>query len=326
MRSWTIFLSTLGVGAASALACSSVSPTQACTDLANAICDKLAQCAPPAVTGVYGDTTTCATRAELSCNQALAIKDIADSPGDYDDCSKAYATISCTDAVGNNPPKECAHKPGKVADGSVCGTAAECVSSVCQLDSTGCGKCIEAVAANGTCMATSDCQAGLVCAASTSTTAVCIAPAASGATCSTKLPIAPCQIGLVCDSGKCAAPLTAGSACDPAVQPTLCDSANGYFCTPHGTRCIQALFAGANQPCGFDATNGNFTACSGSGFCGNVSQTTGLGTCIAPAADNGACDLAQGPLCLPPAVCDTSGGADGGTAGTCKVHDPSTCL
>ena len=313
--------------AGSIAACSSTSPAQACVDISTAVCAKIDECAPAAISAIYGDTTTCATRTESTCNAALALKNNGDQAGNVEDCSKAYASLSCEGALANAPPKECAHKPGTLGDGSACGAAGQCKSGVCQFDTTGCGKCIEPIAAGADCNGTSDCQSGLVCALSavsqTSATSVCVAPAASGGTCSTQAPIVPCQVGLVCDKGKCAAPLAPDSACDPTVQPTLCDQAHGYFCTPRGTRCILAIAATTGQACGYDAQTGDYSYCAGSGFCGNVQQN-GMGTCVAPAADNGACDLAKGPLCIPPAVCVLAP-VDGGTAGTCTVKDPSSC-
>jgi hypothetical protein len=314
----------LTLAAIAAAACSSASPTQACADVSNAVCAKIDSCAPAAISLIYGDKAACATRTASTCTAALAVKNTGDSAGNVEDCSKAYAALSCADALDNALPKDCAHKPGTLGNGTACGTAGQCKSGVCQFDTTGCGKCIDAVAAGGNCDTTTDCQSGLVCAAASDTSAVCITPAATGATCSTKLPIIPCQAGLVCDSGKCAAPLAANSACDPAVQPTLCDQAHGYFCTPRGTRCILALAAGTGAACGYDVQTGDYSYCSGSGFCGNVSQTTGMGTCTAPAADGVACDLANGPLCVPPAACTIT--TDGGTSGTCTTKDPSTCL
>lgn len=307
-------------------ACSSTSPTQACTDVATAVCNKVAQCASAVVTSIYGDPATCATRTESACNAALAVTNTGDSAGNVEDCAKAYATISCTDALDNNTPSQCVHKPGKLSNGAVCGTAGQCISGVCQFDSSGCGKCIDPVATGGTCNATSDCKSGLVCAPTTDTTATCVAPVGSGATCSTKLPVVPCQAGLVCNSktSQCEAPLAAGSACDPSIQPTLCDQANGYFCTPIGTRCQLAIAAQTGQACGYDIKTGNYSYCAGSGFCGNVDTQTGMGTCVAPAVDGGQCDLAKGPLCMPPAVCKLTSG-DGGTVGTCTVNDPTQC-
>jgi len=307
-------------------ACSSTSPTQACSDLSAAVCAKIEQCASAVVTSIYGDTTTCASAAQGSCTAALALTDTGDTAGNVEDCSKAYASLSCSDALDNNLPQACAHHPGTVADGATCGTAGQCKSGVCQFDSSGCGKCIEAVASGGACTATSDCQSGLVCVASSSTASACIAPVGSGATCSTQAPVVPCQAGLVCDSKttKCETPLPAGSACDATIQPTLCDQANGYFCTPIGTRCQLAIAATTGQPCGYDVKTGDYSYCAGSGFCGNVDQQTGLGTCVAPAASGAACDVANGPLCMPPAFCKT-GEVDGGTGGTCTTVDPSTC-
>jgi len=305
-------------------ACSSTSPEQACADVSTAVCAKIEACAPAAISALYGDTATCAQRTEATCNTAIALKNNGDQAGNVEDCAKAYAGASCEGALGNSPPKECAHKPGPLTDGTTCGAAGQCASGVCQFDSTGCGKCIQPVGAGSNCNATSDCQSGLVCAASSDTAAVCIAPAASGGTCSTKLPIVPCQAGLVCDNGKCAAPLAANSACDPSVLPTLCDQANGYFCTPRGTRCILAIAAGTGQACGYNATTGDYSYCTGSGFCGNVDQQTGMGTCIAAVTEGAACDLAKGPLCLPPAACVLAP-VDGGTAGTCTLKDPASC-
>ena len=315
----------LAVGAA----CNSISATQACADLTSATCAKLEQCAPSLVTGAWGDTTTCQARSTVTCESALALKNTVDTPSLADQCSKAIAAQSCSDYFTNNPPKDCIPtSKGKVADGSACGTAGQCASNTCQIDpTTGCGTCIEPVVSGQPCKAATDCQAGLVCALSTTAgAAVCIAPVASGATCSDVAPIIPCQTGLVCDSGSktCKAPLAAGSACDPTVLPTLCDSANGYWCTPLGTRCQLVLFAGNGQPCGYNAKTGDLTLCSGSGFCAATGDA-GSATCQAPAADNNACDTSKGPLCQPPAFCKMPAGADGGTAGTCTVVDPAMC-
>jgi hypothetical protein len=210
------------------------------------------------------------------------------------------------------------------------------MSGVCQVDpstQTGCGKCIEPATIGSQCKATSDCQSGLVCALSAVTTdagppttsAVCVTPAPQGASCANlpTLPVVPCQAGLLCDGSKCVTPLVEGSACDPA-KP-LCDSANNDFCTPVGKRCQAAKYSATGAECGYDAKTGDLYICAASGFCGNVSMMTGLGTCVAPAADMGMCDVAKGPLCMAPAFCNTSMGPDGGTAGTCTLVDPSSC-
>ncbi len=324
MRTKILLALAAAAGAAIAVACSGVSATQACTDLSTAVCNKLEQCAPPLVTAAYGDVPTCATRTEISCNSALALKDTTQTPDLAENCSKTYATLSCDDAFQNNLPAAC--KPtttGKIATGSACGTAGECASNVCQIDATtGCGTCIASVAAGGACQSSTDCNAGLVC-----SSAVCVAPAASGGACTTAAPIIPCQVGLVCDGSKCQTPLAAGSACTP--NASLCDGAQGYWCTPHGTRCVQILYVATGQPCGYDTNTGDLTACSNSATCANVDAKTLMGTCAAPAADNAACDSKLGPFCTPPATCsgviDADAGADAGAPGTCTIRDPSTC-
>lgn len=324
MRSKNVLAWLAAAGAAAVVACSSVSPTQACTDLAKAVCDKAAQCASSVVSEVYGDATTCASRTTSSCEQSLALKDTADTPDFAEKCSVAYATLSCGDALDNVPAADCKRKElGKLSDGSACGTAGQCASSVCQIDgTTGCGKCIEPAAAGAACQSTNDCQDGLVCAAGTSG-GVCIAPAASGATCSTKAPIVPCQGGLICNGTTCQTPLAAGSACDPTPGKSLCDGASGYWCTPKGTRCVAVKFAGPNAACGYDSTTGDSTACTGGGAgagvlgaCMNIDQKTLQGTCAAAAADGAACDATNGPFCTPPALC---------LSGKCTVVDPATC-
>ena len=323
MRSKNVFAWLAAFTSVAVVACSSVSPTQACTDLSAAICDKASQCAPGAFNEVYGDTTTCTTRATASCEQALALKDTADTPDFAEKCSQSYTTVSCGDAADNNPPAACKRTTfGKIADGAACGTAGECASGVCQIDgTTGCGKCIEPVASGQACQSNGDCQTGLVCAAASQSSAVCIAPVGAGATCSTAVPIIPCQEGLICDGAKCQTPLAAGSACNPT--KSLCDGVGGYWCTPKGTRCVAVKYAGPNQTCGYDATSGDLTVCTGSGAgagllgaCMNINQQTGQGTCAAAAPDGAACDLTNGPFCTPPALCLNK---------TCTIVDPSTC-
>lgn len=324
MRSKNVLAWLGAVGAALLVACSSVSPTEACADLSNAVCNKAAECASPTLSVIYGDVTTCASRAAASCEKSLALKDTVDTPDFAEKCSQTYATSSCGDVVDNNPAPDCKRtKFGLIADGSVCGTAGQCASGVCQIDgTTGCGKCVEPAPNGQACQSTSDCQSGLVCAATT-TGAACIAPAASGATCSTTAPIIPCQQGLICNGTTCQAPLAAGSACDATPGKSLCDGANGYWCTPKGTRCVSVKFAPAGKACGYDQTTGDLTVCTGGGAggaalgaCQNIDQQTLQGTCAAAAADGATCDAAKGPYCTPPALC---------IGGACTVVDPATC-
>ncbi len=319
MRRFFIFLVPASVGLA--LACSSTSPTQACTDLATAVCSKVSDCAPFVLTQGYGNVATCTSRTISTCESALALKDTADTPDFAEKCSKAYATLSCDNAFENNPATDCKRtESGKLATGAVCGTAGQCATNVCQVDpQTGCGTCIAAATSGGACKSATDCVAGLVCAS-----AVCVAPVGVGQTCSKVDPIIPCGYDLICDTtNKCQTPLAGGSACD--TKNPLCDGAKGFWCTPHGTRCTPILTAATGQPCGYNTTTGDLTACSAAGLCTNIDKTTLMGTCLAPAADGAACDTGSGPLCQPPAVCTGNTVDGGGIVGTCTIHDPSTC-
>jgi hypothetical protein len=325
MRPMNVLAWAAATGAVAVVACSSVSPTQACADLGSAVCSKVSECAPTIFTEVYGDVATCSARSASSCEKALALPDTADTPDFAENCSKAYDSLSCGGALQNTPPVDCTRtQHGTIGDGSPCGAAGECASGVCQIDgTTGCGVCIEPAASGQPCKSTSDCQAGLVCAlkaAPPNATAACIAPVGNGAACSNAAPIVPCQSGLICGKNNtCIAPLAAGSACDPAASE--CDALNGYWCTFMGTRCVAVKYATTGQTCGYDSTTGDLTVCSGGGAapgllgaCMNI--TNGQGTCAAAAADGASCDAAAGPYCTPPALC---------LSGTCTVVDPSTC-
>jgi hypothetical protein len=306
------------------VACSSVSAEQACTDLAGAVCTKVSECATPLFNEVYGNVATCQSRQAAACQKGLALPTNGDTPGFAEDCSKSYATATCTNVLQNTQTTACTRTTfGTVGDGGACGTDGQCLSGKCQTDSTtGCGKCIEPLGAGQTCQSTSDCQSGLTCVvtATNPTASTCVAPAASGKPCSNTSPVTPCQSGLLCVSGTCTAPLAAGSACDP--KASQCDAASGYWCTPVGTRCVPVLYAAAGQPCGYDSTTGDLTACSGGGgggllgACMNIDKTTGKGTCAGAAADGAPCDNTNGPFCMPPALC---------LNGACTVVDPATC-
>src|SRR5580693_5570203 len=71
------------------------SATQACTDLANAICNKLAQCDAPVMTQIWGSTSACATANEASCIASLALTNTSDTPSSAEACSAAYGSLSC---------------------------------------------------------------------------------------------------------------------------------------------------------------------------------------------------------------------------------------
>ena len=104
-------------------------------------------------------------------------------------------------------------------------------------------------------------------------------------------------------AGTCGA--TAGGGCD--VQPDrrtifgTCGDVSGNYCSAksNGT-CTKLGAAAAGEPCGL-LSGGTFATCSGSGVC-KTTGTSGMGTCVAPAADFGSCNAKDGPGCPAPAV------------------------
>jgi hypothetical protein len=76
----------------------------------------------------------------------------------------------------------------------------------------------------------------------------------------------------------------------------------------------------AGKPCGI--VNNVFTACLAAATC-KIPTNQQSGTCVAPAADAAACDIAAGPDCLFPARCVPTGG---GNAGTCKFPGAIACF
>jgi hypothetical protein len=165
------------------------------------------------------------------------------------------------------------------------------------------------------------CGQTLVCVAATGT---CQLPRANTQACDKTQP---CANGLTCvgatatASGTCQAQVeTADSACDPT-HKTLpdCNDDDGLTCDTVTLKCVQQPIASATQTCG--VTSGVRTACSAGSSCVIPTGTT-TGTCVAPAADNAACDTATGPNCFFPAKCITGTGV---TSGTCELPGSMTC-
>ena len=92
------------------------SADQACTDLANAVCQKLNDCTAVFVTNTYGDEATCAMRFKTSCDQTLAANGTGLTPALREDCAKAVPGASCEDLVDNGFPSACAAVAGQLAE------------------------------------------------------------------------------------------------------------------------------------------------------------------------------------------------------------------
>ena len=286
-----------------------ITPTQACADVAGAVCGRLNACTPFGLQVAYGDKTTCAQRAALACAATVGVPGSAATPAQIDQCAQAMSGQTCDEWLDNAQPSACAFT-GTLAASAACGDNAQCQSGYCRvgLGST-CGTCQSRVSAGETapdggpiCAVDTDCMATLVCNAGT-----CVSPAAKGASCGTSQP---CLRSLVCSGGTCVAPLPAASGCPSGNE---CDAAHGGYCNAQSKTCMTLGTASAGQPCGL--VNGAVVACVAGATCGNISSSTGQGTCHQPAADGAVC----GPdiSCMAPAVCTT--------AARCTLPTPSTC-
>jgi hypothetical protein len=275
-------------------------PAQACTDFASALCGRLEACTPFALTVAYGDVGTCTTRSALLCTTALGAGGTLVTPGQMEGCAQAVTAETCDESLDNPQPSAC-DVPGALANGTACGSHAQCQSSYCKLAAGSlCGTCTAHAGAGAQCTIDADCQATLVC-----NSGSCIAPAQTGGACSATQP---CLRTLTCIGGKCSTPLAAGATCAAA---TDCDGTHGVYCNTQTKKCTQTQVAASGQPCGI--VGGNLAACSGGDSCAGVKN--GQGTCHQPAADGAPC----GPdiYCIAPAVCTQTA--------RCTLPNPSVC-
>jgi hypothetical protein len=284
----------------------SVSADQACSDLGNAICQRLNSCSAAFVTSNYGDVATCAMRVNASCGQSIAANGTGLTPANRETCAMALPGASCEDLVDNNFPSACQAVAGHLANGTACTDSSQCQSTYCNLGTDGtCGACGAArQGAGGTCHRNDDCETGSTCKSGT-----CVTPVKAGGTCDGTHP---CQTTLSCKAGVCGTPDAAGMPCSMGT----CDAVAGLYCSS-GAKAVCTAYglAKAGEPCG--AVNGVLTICAGGGHC-SLNVGTTMGTCEAAAADGAACNDMTGPSCLAPAVC-------GATSKVCTLPNPANC-
>jgi hypothetical protein len=308
-RSWIWAAAT--VAAVVTAACSSssnnVSPTQACSDLATAICNKLQSCSSIEVQLAYGSVSECITRAQITCPGDITASGSGATTANIEACAQAYTSASCSDLESNTTPSAC-EIPGTLAAGTVCGTDQQCVgpNGYCKIAAgSTCGACATKAAAGGTCTSSNDCQGGLVCGGTS-----CVSPGAAGAACSATHP---CADPLVCSNTTCSSPAEAGQACQSTADGQTCDTIMGVICNPTTLVCAQIQTASAGSPCGL--ISGGYTLCSGGSTC-NVDASGEMGTCGAVAADGAACGGTSAATCLAPSICVNN---------TCTTPNPSSC-
>ncbi|HEX4516333.1 MAG TPA: hypothetical protein VH054_22450 [Polyangiaceae bacterium] len=324
-------------------------PTKACNDEATALCGLRDSCSPGYdIMLVYGSTPTCVSRVAQACIGALSAKGTGNDASLVETCAGAYPSETCTSFFDGDPVAACVPTAGTLATGAACGASAQCASTYCAVTSTTvCGTCQPLPAAGTACQMQADCGRDLACA--TPTLAVgdagvpapkCAAFVASGGSCLTGYQ--PCQAGLSCvgddeatmKNGTCqTSGATVGAACDGTRKTAPgCFADLGLVCIPTakgsavGTcKNIQIVSTGATCGAIGSMPITGFAVCGASGLCKKAASTDTNGTCVAAAADGAACDSdpANGPPCLSPAKCVSTGS---GTAGTCTPPNASTCM
>ncbi len=300
----------------------SPSAQTACTKSADETCDQLMTCSSADFQRRWPDLTTCEQRQTLACTEALAAPKNANNPDKVEACSNARQAQTCEAYLsGVMPPQACLTPDGPLAIGAACSFAGQCSTGFCAIPPTSvCGTCAAEPNPGDSC-AMQSCGQTMVCVASTMQ---CQVPLGQGGSCNKSMP---CGVGLACvgstatANGTCMPQgSTVGATCDVRnmTAPT-CSPTAGLTCDTSTNTCQVEQLVGTGQQCGVVGTV--VVGCSAGGFCQRPTGSA-TGTCVAPATDGGACDTANGPDCIPPARCITSGT---GTAGTCQLPGSMSC-
>ena len=122
---------------------------QACAEMAQALCNRFNDCAPPAVPLLFVDMATCVSRATLGCTKDQEDADITRTPDDIAACASALPAASCDDLIARMLPAACQTKPGTRLNGEGCGASLQCMSAHCEVTDGNCGTCAPQSAANG---------------------------------------------------------------------------------------------------------------------------------------------------------------------------------
>lgn len=301
----------------------------ACTLLGEARCMALDQCSGGmATTARWGGPSVCKARIDAQCLQDLAATGTGATPATVVACASALGNQSCADVLANDTPEECAPVSGSLANFSPCFASGQCQSSFCELEpNAACGLCKPVPEAGAPCANTAECgdRNALGCVGM-----VCQRFLEAGAPCASAVSI--CSPGYACTrnpdagagvdaGGNCKLEgTTVNAACDSSSneRPT-CNLTYGLQCLSN--KCTAATYVDAGEACGTELTSG-LARCAASGTCVDGGVTTPKsGVCLAAAADNGPCDTAVGPGCLPQARCVI----EAGTRGTCLTLDNGTC-
>lgn len=264
-------------------------PRIECEGFARALCARFEQCSTFLVDGSYGSMDACIARSAYTCVDGLTLPDSSATALGIAGCSAALSDVSCNALLENALPEACSLGPGARLDGAACVADAQCASTRCARALAGprCGSCAARATIEGQCFVNTDCEHGLICTSDGS----CRVPAAAGAACDTTHP---CSWPWLCAAGSCQPALELAADCDPKAD--RCNAYVALGCDYNTQRCASWLRSAAGQACGYTAQG--LAACLGSATC---ELSDWQGTCLAPAADGGACQA--GVSCVAPAQC-----------------------
>jgi hypothetical protein len=295
----------------------------ACRDLAVARCDLRDRCtAGIGILVRYGDRATCEEREAESCLIQASAPDTGYTRAFAEACTGALPTQDCNAFFNGLPSGACADPVGRRANGAACTFGGQCQSAYCDMPAgLDCGVCADLPAEGVTCAEPGAVASGFYCSKVTTTW---VPLGAEGGACDAAQP---CGSGLTCVGavpaqqiqGTCMASVTtSGAGCDPTRQSGAdCDRNQGLTCGADST-CTALGLADPWGDCGrlLDDTS---AICTWGSLC-VFPVGSRQGTCVEPMVEGFPCSESNGPPCLAPASCVTTG--DGPL---CLLPDPAYC-
>ena len=299
---------------------------EACAAEASAICALRDSCTDGFSNQItYGSVALCVSQRTASCVAGMSSPDNANGIEAIQACAEAYPSEACSDWWDGNTIAACRSPLGARSIGVACGVNSQCASGICGISiNAECGTCQAPPVPGAPCESSSNCGYDLSCPlVAPATSGVCTIREAKGGACDG---YHLCQGGLACIGsdtaelimGTCqTGQTTVGAACDKETGPG-CDGELYLFCSS-GT-CQREAVVSAGMLCGSFGSLADIQ-CESGAMCVKPGGSP-AGTCVAAAANGGACDSVAGPPCLSPAKCVMG---DGGTSGTCVFPDPVSC-
>jgi hypothetical protein len=242
---------------------------QACTNFADAFCNRLQTCSSFVMSVLYGDAATCKQRWALNCLPNFNATGTSATAAKVNGCTPTLATLTCDKFLLGDFGPMCTPSAGTVPQGGPCGDDAQCATTFCARSATSvCGTCQPATMPGAPCVQGScSVSTNTICPAGTST---CVKPKAG-------------QIG------------------DPCVGQEECDVGHQVGCNTATTKQCIALTLATNT-CGANSILNptSVAVCGAGGTC----SLPFAGMCKAFAADGQTCGIGDMDAhCMQPAKC-----------------------